>query len=57
MTYSKWLDDTGREAPVPAGVYTVSAIVRVLSYAQEMQPHGYLSAKLVESNRIIVTLR
>jgi hypothetical protein len=57
VTYSKWLDDTGREAPVPAGVYTVSAIVRVLSYAQEMQPHAYLSAKLVESNRIIVTLR
>ena len=57
VTYSMWLDDTGRESPVPAGMYTVSAIVRVLSYVQEMQPHGYTGAKLVESNRITVTLK
>lgn len=57
VTYSRYLDSNGNEKQIRAGVYTVYVIVRFLSYPEEMQRQGYRKAKLLESNRITVTLR
>ena len=56
-TFSIYLDPTGKENRIQAGVYTVYAIVRCLSYPEEMRRQGYRKAKLIESNRMTVTLK
>jgi hypothetical protein len=56
-TFSMYVDDGGKERSIPAGLYRLYALVRILSYTQEMQPHGYLMARLAKSNLITVTLQ
>ncbi|HWX42715.1 MAG TPA: hypothetical protein VN345_16300 [Blastocatellia bacterium] len=55
--FSRYVDETGQERPVPAGVYSLYVRLRVLSPSQEAQPRGYLQAKTVKSKAITVNLR
>jgi hypothetical protein len=55
--FSRYVDETGQERPVPPGVYRVHLRVRVLSTSQEAQLNGYLQAKTIESKTITVNLR
>ncbi|HWX42718.1 MAG TPA: hypothetical protein VN345_16315 [Blastocatellia bacterium] len=56
-TFSGYVDDGGKERSIPAGLYTFYALVPILSYAQQMQPHSYLMTRLAKSNLITVTLK